>query len=508
MRTPIVFLLVLSACASDERLDGGFSSEPVAPQSDVRDVSLRVNIIPSAQRETQSVDAAFRVLSQTVNLPLLVQGEGINLGEVELLEPVVQSGSVLAYRVNPSVAALPGEVVPVEALVRLRLPDTVQSYIARSTALGFFSAWAIPDTGYRFEIVPDDPLLPMYTTALDVSTDPVQVDLDLGPGVPIYGRVSSAATEGVAGARIHVLDAYGAQSATALTDAYGLYQIRVMPGTWTVVCEGGSSGYDPTLTFTDQVVGPTGLNLDVAYPTALVRGGVEGAIEDPDGDQLALATVRLTAESLDGYGPNASWTTDVFMGDIGFSSRVPPGFYTIEVLPPEGAGDDLSPVRFTEQRLGSGTTTLDPIRLGPKVAVAGTVSGPDNAGLGSVLVTCREIGFDQRSSTTFTGEQGKFTLDLPTVPVECEAQPPGNRPDLAIDRALLDPSQSEVPNLAFVLDAGRRISGRVVFRGDPEPNADVQVVDESGRILGIGLTGEDGTFSVAVSTGSDLPPDP
>ena len=45
---------------------------------------------------------------------------------------------------------------------------------------------------------------------------------------------------------------------------------------------------------------------------------------------------------------------------------------------------------------------------------------------------------------------------------------------------------------------GQRFSGRVLSGGEPEPYVVIEVRDEGDQILGIGLTGDNGTFSVPV----------
>jgi hypothetical protein len=491
---------LLSACgvglSNEAAYDMRGASAPVDAAESAR-VTLQLNLAPSNLRESES--GAYRVLPQTFGVTTLQSAARISVGSLVLESPVVQTGSASAYKVNPSVAALPGDAVPVAGRVRLFHPASVQSYVTETDLDGRFETWAVPGAGYRLEIVPFDPLLPVFTEEIGVTDPPTPLDRDLGAGVPIYGLVTTPSGP-VEGARIQLVDDFGTISATAFSDAYGIYQIRATKGVWTVVCSGRDSGLDPILAFVDQTVGELGLNLDVAYPTELEAVLTRGEIESVDGDRLA-ATVRLVAESLDGYtGFDAAFATEVFASSNGsFLGEVVPGIYTVDVLPPDEGGDDLSPRRLTGVRLGDGIE-LDGIQLEGRVEVGGEVRGPSGP-LAASRVVCDEVGFGERSWDTFTGEQGRFLLDLPRVRVACEAHPPGDRSQLAPAFLSFDPSVEQ--SVAFDLVRGQVVAGTVVADdGEPEPTVVVEVRDASGRVLGSGLTGAEGQFEIAVDLSS------
>jgi hypothetical protein len=379
--------------------------------------------------------------------------------------------------------------------VRLYQPDSIQSYVSQTDETGRFETWAVPGAGYRIEIVPFDPLLPIFTDEIGIGDPADDIDRDLGTGVPVYGVVSGPSGP-VEGARIQLVDSFGAVSATAFSDAYGIYQVRATRGVWTVQCSGRDSGLDPTLRFADQTVGELGLNLDVSYPVPLDPVVAQGEVETTEGGRVR-ATVRLTAEALDGYsGLDASFSTEVYAAANGsFVGLVVPGTYTVEVIPPD-EGDELSPLRLTGVPLAAGAN-LDTIALQPLVDVGGEVRGPAGSSIAAARVECSEVGFGGRAWEAFTGEQGRFSLMLPQVRVTCEAHPPGSRGELATGFISFDPTMDQ--SVGFDLNRGQFVVGKVITSaGGGEPAVVVDVRDQAGRVLGSGLTDGEGGFEIAV----------
>ncbi|MEQ1505693.1 MAG: carboxypeptidase-like regulatory domain-containing protein [Myxococcota bacterium] len=502
VRWGVVGLVGLGACGGSPSKfsanEGDSSTAPADGGSAFQDVGLRIHLIPSRTREDGS--DRYRALPETVLWSASPGGSEIALGDVRLATPVLQGGQADAYRVNPSIALLPGADVSVAGTVWLHRPDSLQSYVARTDDEGRFELWAVPDAGYQLQVIPDDPLLPMFSAPWTV-TDPTDpIDLDLDAGAPVYGLVTYDGGTPLAGARLHVEDQSGGVSATVETDAFGLYQIRVMPGVWTVVCEGRAAGKDPTLRFADQTVEAGGLYLDVDYPTDLDPSLVEGQIQGADGATVVGTAVRLTATELIGFqGLDASWSTEVFVGRNGYLSAVVPGRYTIDVVPPDApTGKELSPARLTDVVVGSGAKSLDPIVLPALVEVTGDVQGPSGP-IASAVVACQEIGFDGRSWETFTGPQGNFAIDLPSVPVSCVAEGSGTDPQpLASSRKTIDPAIDG--SIRFDLAFGQLVTGRVVNGdGEVEPFVVIEVRDAEDRVLGTGFSAQsDGRFAVPI----------
>lgn len=492
----------LHGCASESNLTEA-SSTGSAPSSPVTGaVDLRFNVFPSLQQlpgaDGESAEATFRALPQTFVRPATPGSVDLRVGQLELIPPVFQTGSVVGYKINPLVVALPGESGPVDGRVRFSLPGSLQSYVAFTDSEGDYGVWTVPQEGYQVQVIPDDPMLAMYSGTIAVTSPPVPFDIDLGVGAPIYGRVTSAGF-GMSDAQVRAVDPAGVTSSVALTDGSGLYQLRVTPGTWQVICD-GRDGREPTLDLGWVEVPEEGVVVDVAYPV-MPTTFVEGRIEDATGNPIEDATVRFVFEDADGFSKlAASWTgEDVTDGLGGFLLSAIPGTYTIEVIPSEeGLVDAWSPKRITGQAFTAPKVTLRlPIELDPLILVSGQVfAEATGAPLPSAHVTCTEIGFGERSFDTFTEVDGTFYLNTSTARQRCEIAPPSNGVGLATIRREIDPSVQS-SGYDFILPPGTLLTGTVSLNGVPEPYAVVEVWSDQVR-LGTSVTLEDGRFELQI----------
>ncbi len=462
-------------------------------------VLLSVDVYPAEVRsETDST--AFRALPQTLIPTDLEVADTMDVGRVNLPAPRVLSGVVTGETVNPFISAdLPGDSGPIAAGIFVRRQGTVQSYATRTESDGSFASWVVPASEYQFAVVPDDPMVPMLSQELPVGANTVAQDVDLGIGVPIYGRIGTA-SGAMQNGRVHVVDERGFVSASAIANSFGLYQLRVQPGTFDVVSEGRQGGGDPILVERAMVVGDDGLNVDFEYPTDLDQILVEGEVTASLGPSPNSVVVRFTAESLEGFADGEGrWTWETVAGRQNgrYLDRMLPGVYTVEYIPPTvDDGPDFTPVRLVGVDLRS-TVVLPTVELLPLVAVEGSVVSQGSAPLAGAQISCSEIGFDGRSWYASTDEEGHFDLDLPGVPVSCIVAPPGTAPGLASARVEIDPALNTTPTI--VLDLGRRVIGEVTVSGTPETFALVEVRNARGELLGVGLTDEDGEFSVPVA---------
>lgn len=501
---PLVFAsLVLGAagCGGDARLED--YSAATVPNDAAFDSaqSIRLDVRPGLLLDG-GLSQGLRALPQTLQLDD-VSGSVIDVPELLLLEPVRQAGTITGYSVNPQISLLPGTSAAVEGTVFLRKPNTVQTYAASTDPQGDFEAWLVPQDTYQLTVVPDDPQLPMHTQELTVDGSPDDVNVDVGYGAPVYGAVRSS-NGPVYNARVHLVDELGNRSASALTDEHGRYQIRVQPGTYTLVCEGREVGQDPTLRQAEIEVPIEGALVDFAYPSDLPQALAEGRIISPTGQNLAGTVVRFLSEELDGYGDlDASWSWDApIQGPGTFIAKVVPGLYTIEVLPPDvrtsaedpGGSPGLSPVRQTGVRLGL-EATLDDIEILRTLEVTGTLSTEQGEPLAGGTVQCTEVGFDERSWFANTNDEGTFQLHLPQIPLDCLVGPPGDRRDLAQGTIRFDPREQTSPQ--FTLGTGALFQGSVRGpEGEGEPFASIELRDLQDRLLAFGVTDEDGSFSI------------
>jgi hypothetical protein len=465
------------------------------------ELTVRLNVLPG---QLQDPAGNFRALPQTFELRPNARDTDLGVGVLELLPPVLQTGHIVGYRINPLVVALPGENVPVAGAVYLTQPNGLQSYVSYTDDDGRFEVWAVPGADYQLQVVPDDPMLPRHTATLDVLDPMEELELDLGVGAPVFGHVSIAGFP-IGGARVRVVDATGISSMSAESDGAGLYQLRATPGLWRVVCDGRDNGRDPSLDLGEIELADPGLVVDVSYPpilTAFLDGRVQSATGAPVGD----ATVRLVYEGGKGFaGLNASWVGEAITNEDGrFTVSSVPGTFNIEVLPPEGTeGESFSPIRLTDLVLAEGENTLGTLALPPLVTVSGLVQaeGAEGLGLGSAQVSCTEIGFSGRSFDAFTEVDGVFSLEMPSVPMICDVSPPSSSSGLARRRAPIDPSQA-TSGFRFELPTGTLVSGVVNLGDVPEAYAVVELRDVNDVLYGSGLTGPDGRFELRVDLAS------
>jgi len=498
-------ILLAAACAAD----GGSTFDATnegdgGPTPTDTGVSLRIDVIPGDVREDDD-DTAFRALPQTFRPRNLSRGD-LGVGTLELFTPQAQTGTVVGYLTNPQIAVFPGAVMPVEATVWMRAPGTVQSVFTQTDFDGDFELWVVPRTDYRLEVIPENPMLPVWSADLPVGAVTVKQTVDLGTGVPIYGVVSSLSGP-LVGAEVYAVDELGLTSSRAVTDEFGIYQVRVTPGTWTVVCEGRELGQDPTITLPAIEVTDVGANVDVTYPTTLFSVLAEGRLVSETGADVTGTIVRLTSESLTGFeavgvqdghpDAAASWVTETPVGANGtILTWVVEGVYTIEVLPPSvDSGPDFSPARVTGVVLEENLTQLGTLTVSPLVPVTGQVVDEERGAIPDAVVTCVEEEFDHRFWTTVALADGTYSIDLPTVPIYCDVAPPAGT-SLATTRVAFDPGQ--VQEMDFTIPAGVWVTGEVTIDGAAEPFAIVNVYDESERLLGFGSTDIGGLFAIPV----------
>ena len=495
-------VLGLVACGSADKAGGDSTAGAKEGGTALTVSGLVLEVVPTDV--AMSLDAVVLPQSVPVDAVLEVGSRDRDLGTVRLVSPVTVGGTVvgLPSPVVVPVASLPGQEQPspVTGEIRLLHDSSVQSYRAPLVE-GVFGLDIIPEPDYRVALVPDDPLLPLSFADLSADADTPSLRFDIGSGVPIYGFVT---TDGqpVAGATV-VAEQEGVPSAAATTDARGFYELRVSEGDATVRCRGRDPSIDPELVITDAPIPASGLRRDFTYP-ASARVLVEGRLQDLDGRPLdAAVEVRFTATSLDGLETQEAQfeTTDV-TGDQ-LLTRVPPGVYDIEVLPPaDGAGATYSPIRLEDVVLEA-ETDLGTLVLEPTRSIEGTVADPSQQLVPRVAVACREDGFGRRSYTTVSDTDGRFSLDLPQVPVTCAFTPPVELTSVALTRRSFDARDNANPS--FTLASGQTVGGRVTRDGEGEQLVVVELRDRDERLLGSALTDEDGNWTMQVDLSTVTP---
>lgn len=479
---PVLALLGEAACSNEgamrntEAYDSA-SSPPSSPDFALTYQSVRVNVYPSLPAQ-----ADVTVLPQTFEVDM-VQGPDQDLGILTLDPSGALLGTIVGYKPNPMIATLPGQDVPVGGDVFVERAGTVELYKVDVSETGTYELDVTRPGVYDVTVVPEDPLLPIHTSRLELNTDPPKLpanveegDVDIGLGVPIYGIVTANGAP-VPNTRVHVVDELGHESATVRTDEQGRYLVRVQPDRpFTVVSE-GSRGLHPVWR-RRRIAHPShGAVVDFPYPNDLDLQGVATAeiVASVPGASVGGSRIRFVSESLEGFddlleaGDDVSWSWEETVDNRGIvTARVVPGTYRVEVLPPaaERTLDDLSPALVVSPYVDVGVRlpgALGELRLLDTLSVTRTVLDSDGLPVQNAQVTCEEDGFGGRSVEASTDEAGTFVADLPRVPLRCEIVPPQNergRAVLAIRHITTQGPELLPANL--VLSPGVLFQGRVM----------------------------------------------
>ena len=488
-------LLACAGCATGyEKADTGvrwtsYTEGATAP------LELRVDVFPSV---TGTKEDGYRALPQTTG-PFLIPSGDLDIGEVNLRRPLLVEGTVVGTQIRPSPmsgAELPGISVPIPGTAHLVRQGSVQQYGTRSDEAGAFQLSAVPQDTYVFEFIPDDPLFPSYAQDLALTDTAPEVEVDVGYGMTLHGRVLGEDGVPVPGARIHAVTEYGTPTADVGTDDQGYYELRVSEGIYSVVCEGRPfPSVDPTLSEEAIEVFGTGKRVDFSY---LERDDIlaEGQVMTEEGGALGGVTVRFTSENLDGYEgalATASFETQTDVDGV-FARRILPGVYTIEYLP---ESSQYSPRRLEGLALGSAASQLEPMTIESLATLDGYILDPFGDAVPRTQVSCVEEGFSQRRFVTQADEQGLYTLKASRVPLACTLTPPGDRTDLPMTSLNLDVSRPV--DTALVFAKGLLVTGSISLDGEPEASALVELTTSSGTRLGASLTDTGGSFRLVIA---------
>jgi protocatechuate 3,4-dioxygenase beta subunit len=456
--------------------------------------ALYLDVYPA---DAGTKDAVFRALPQSMG-PFLFSSSNVDLGDVDLSRPVVVEGTVAGSRVARSPltgAQLPSKPIAVDASVYLERLGSIQKYSTRAEA-GVFQVSAIPSSSYVLEVVPDDPMLPAFVDTLQIDGNAAPVDLDLGYGLALHGRVTAPNGTGLAGAQVYAVTQTGRATASVETDTNGYYILRVSEGSYTVVCEGRlAPAIDPVLRaeVVDALV--PGRRVDFAY-LDLTVALASGRVVDTNGQPLASVTVGFHAERLDGYEEvESSATYEVVTGSDGsFTRRMKTGDYRIEFRP---SAPTLSPAALDKFTLRQGANEIGNVTLLDDVLVEGYILDAYGDAVSDAQLACFEKGFDARRYTTTTDSSGTYTIRLPATSMECALTPPAVRRDLPLTYRDVMPTSGAALALSF--DVGSAISGQVLLDGEPEGGALVEFRDEQGVRYGSAYTSQEGAFEVFVA---------
>ena len=451
--------------------------------------TLRVDVYPS--------DAGPTLLPQS----WLITGEQDWIGlDVALEAPIAVTGAVTGYAATPyATITVPGAEGPISARVSAERTGTISADATSTDEDGGFLLALTPGDGYVFAVIPAESARLPFLVATDQSfTGDLafdDVDLALGYGAPVYGRVMDASGDGVPGALVSLIEPdTGVQGPVTTTGSDGYYMLRSLEGAWSLRVAGEAGSYLPTIDTYLVVEDDTGVLLDVEIgDTSPVT--VRGKVLDEDGDPVSDVSVRFISSLLSYADGEAVVETNPDKNGI-FIVELLPGQWGAEFIPDYDT--ELSPVAVDFDVDDDGDTLPAEVELPGRAPFIADVSYPDGSVATGVTVSAREIGFEHRSYSGTTDSTGMLSIAVPQVPLHVTLAPPDD--GAAITTIDVDPATEDRDNWSELsLTAGVPVSGVVQLDGDPVPYAVVELRNgETGELLGTTISDDTGAFSVRV----------
>ncbi len=483
-------LLLLVACEGDfnDALDSG-STEAV--DGGLPEGTLRVDVYPS--------DDGSGALAQSFLLAPGAYGEGIAVSH-DLDATVSVAGSLSADSYQGWSASASSANGALAAVVRAERSGLVQSGAAATDEAG---AFALPLPGqqpYDLAIVPSDatvaPLLLFANTDVGAGLDLTQ---HLGPGAPIYGRVTDAEGNRIASAplRLRYADSE-VYSATFYADDSGWFVARAEPGydyvIETVAAEASRGVFVPAVTTEFMVEDAAGAQVDIDVGV-LDTFRYDARIVDGSGEVVNGATIRATSRGLDGSA--GSYTVETTNLDTGYVYLdLLAGTYQIEVWPAY-ADQRLAP--FSEVVRIDRDIDVGDIALGGSTTLAGTVETAEGERVaGATITATQRLGGKYTFSTT-ANDRGDYTLDVPAATYDIVINAPGPEAG-ALANQYIDGRDGGELQHDVTLAAGTPVVGAVRLADAALGLSLVEIVDpNSGTLLARTLTDLDGNYSVRVA---------
>jgi len=495
-RTTASLLLALAApgCAAEMNLatkGGGDASESGAfdtggmEDSDDSARMLRIDVYPSSAGPELLPQSSLTGLS----------GALTDL-TVTLAPPITIRGAVSGYQATPLSIQVPGEEVPVVASIDLTQDNSIAQATTSSDADGSFNLTVTPGTGYTLSVVPQSPTnLPFLASTGLVLDEDMRLDpalLTLGDGVPVYGLVRRSDGTPVH-TEVALVDATtGVQGPVGETDSTGYYLLRAMPGAYSLVVFGDTSRAVPSVSTQLVAEDEVGANVDVdmgSYKPAIL----DGDVVDSSGDAVPNVSVRF--RSIDLLDPSWSLEVETESDNSGvLFTRLLEGTWSAEFIPDRASGLSPTTITFT---VSSDTMSLDQaVVLQPFVSLSGRVVDPAGDAISGVIVTAREQGYDNRTWSGTTDDDGAFQFDVPAERLDLTFTPPSS--DVAIVSVENDPTAEQISSV--VLPYGQPVSGRLLTTdGAVVPYAVIELRDaDSEELLGTTLSDAAGEFSARI----------
>jgi hypothetical protein len=422
--------------------------------------------------------------------------------DVALSASVLVRGSITGFLSNPTVggeAPLPAVPGTADAPIVARLD------LSQRGGIGAASAWSEDDgsfalrvpggTAYDLLIAPIDPrALPAQALSLPLLASTTTQQVEMEHGQPVFGRVFAAGGASMEGASVRLQRRYDGLLSEPLTlAADGAFNLRALPGDYDLLVSGESGSVVPSLRVAVEVGEDAGAAVDVDLGT-LTDTTVTGTVVDADGNNLRDVSmrVRFTSLGLDGAQGTLQVETEVD-GDGFFAKPLLAGQWQAEFIP--AYDESLAPTTL-QFEMASGSHDLGEVVIPDPVLFSALVTDPSGAPAPDVLVSVRELGYDQNQWSTTTGIDGRFTLSLPPNDVLVTLSPSAG--DGAITRHAIDAAAAAAapPTLSYV--GGELVSGTLRSGDEPISYALVELRGEDDTLYATTISDADGAFSARV----------
>jgi hypothetical protein len=484
---PLVFL-ALAACSNDAGMaerdaDTGWQGD----SADIAVGGLRIDVSPPAGVGEPAL------LPQSHLEP--GPSEGLRL---DLFRTVVWSGTLTAEVVRgwSGAAEVPTTEEPLAATLNASVSETRLGGSVQSDDAGAF-VLELPayDDLYDLTIVPIDADLAPFHWEQRLFDDDRTDDLELSPGMPVYGRVTDATGVGIPRVAMRVVrtDVALGEVASAYfeTDETGWYVARVEEaGSYAVEVLGGETGgagsrVVPTLREEVLVDDPSdGASVDVELGV-LEDAVADGSVFDAAGDEVDGVKLRFTSETLD--GANGSLVVETETDDGRWIADLLPGRWTVEAIPPY---DMLASPVSTTVEISAGSNAIEDLFLEPPSQITGTIDAP----AGTTIQAKQRFG-DHNVYPGTVDQQGNFLMDLPAGDYLVTFEPPSGSLAGAITYAQIATGEE----VSLTLEPGEPLSGVVAFDDVGVAYAVLRVYDrDTGVLVGRSITDETGGFSLLV----------
>ncbi len=515
LRTSLLLSTLLAVGCADYSLAQDDSMENAAggglDQDDT--LSLRIDVFPSENLAVERLEDGVSLTQQSFSL----EDEELDaLPILQLQAPEVFEGFITGFEAYPSTAevSVPGDMqVAVQAEIQAYVPGTPMGRTAVSGVEdGAFELQLTPsEFDYQLAVVPRDPAtLPFLVdpSFLVEAGDGGVLDFDLDYGVPLYGQI----TQGEAGTPLPSLHVQAIDQETGIggpvvqTDSSGTYELRVYPGTYSLLIEGDAGSHLPDRVLEADVRDPeVGLRVDATYGAAAPIT-VLGEVQDAGGLPLEDVLVRFTStEIYDDPGAGYSVAVTTGGGNGAFSLRLLPGTYSVEFIPPyDGAfGPMIWPEAVSLTESYTELNGTDPIVLPARPLVQSRVVDAEGQALANVIVRAEELGFDGYAYTAVTDERGDFSLGVADGDLQWSFTPP-----MGADGAstfLVEPAAEIAARSEIQLSPGLQVHGCVQYQDVVASYMPLEIRDSDDKLYATSMTDDEGCFTVRVDWGQESP---